>query len=68
MLKSDAITLHLKHRERFPVFVWQEGDDLVTKDATQEYLHLVKCTGGRIQEWKIICNEERNDETDCTMG
>lgn len=31
MTKSEAITEHLKHWDRFPVFVWQEGDDLVTE-------------------------------------
>ena len=31
MLKSDAITLHTKHWHKFPVFVWQEGEDLVTE-------------------------------------
>ena len=31
MTKSEAITEHLKHWDRFPVFVWREGDDLVTE-------------------------------------
>lgn len=31
MTKNEAITEHLKHGEKFPVFVWQEGDDLVTE-------------------------------------
>jgi hypothetical protein len=31
MNKNEAITLHLKNWERFPVFVWQEGDHLVTE-------------------------------------
>ena len=31
MRKSEAITLHLKHCEKFPVFVWTEGDELVTE-------------------------------------
>jgi len=31
MTKNEAITEHLKHWEKFPVFVWQEGDDLVTE-------------------------------------
>ena len=31
MTKSEAITLHLKNWDRFPVFVWSEGDDLVTQ-------------------------------------
>ena len=31
MLKSEAITLHLQHWEKFPVFVWREGDELVTQ-------------------------------------
>lgn len=31
MLKSDAITLHLKYWGKFPVFVWEEGDKLVTE-------------------------------------
>jgi len=31
MTKNEAITEHLKHWEKFPVFVWQEGDNLVTE-------------------------------------
>ena len=31
MTKDKAITLHLKHWEKFPVFVWMEGDDYVTE-------------------------------------
>ena len=31
MTKNEAITEHLKHWEKFPVFVWQEGGDLVTE-------------------------------------
>ena len=31
MKKSEAITLHLKHWERFPVFVWEEDGELVTE-------------------------------------
>lgn len=33
MKKSEAITLHVKpgNWEKFPVFVWQENDDLVTE-------------------------------------
>jgi len=31
MLKSAAITLHLNHWEKFPVFVWDEGGELVTE-------------------------------------
>jgi hypothetical protein len=31
MKKSEAITLHLKHWEKFPVFVWEEDDELVTQ-------------------------------------
>ena len=31
MKKSEAITEHLKHWDKFPVFVWQEGADLVTE-------------------------------------
>ena len=31
MTKDEAITLHLKHWERFPVFVWMEGGDYVTE-------------------------------------
>ena len=31
MRKSDAITEHLKHWDKFPVFVWAEGDNLVTE-------------------------------------
>jgi len=31
MKKNDAITEHLKHWERFPVFVWMEGDSYVTE-------------------------------------
>lgn len=31
MTKSEAITEHLKHWSKFPVFVWQEGDELVTE-------------------------------------
>lgn len=32
MLKSDAITLHNRpeNRNKFPVFVWEEGEELVT--------------------------------------
>jgi hypothetical protein len=31
MLKSEAITLHLKHWEKFPVFVWEELGEYVTE-------------------------------------
>ena len=31
MKKSEAITLHLKHWERFPVMVWDEAGELVTQ-------------------------------------
>jgi len=31
MTKNEAITEHLKHWEKFPVFVWKEGNDLVTE-------------------------------------
>jgi hypothetical protein len=31
MTKDEAITLHLKHWEKFPVFVWVEGDEYVTE-------------------------------------
>lgn len=33
MLKTDAISIHVKKQNwnRFPVFVWQENDDFVTK-------------------------------------
>jgi len=31
MLKSDAITLHTKHWEKFPVFVWDEQGEFVTE-------------------------------------
>lgn len=31
MLKSEAITLHTKQWDKFAVFVWQEGNDLVTQ-------------------------------------
>lgn len=31
MKKHEAITLHLKHWEKFPVFVWQEGQEYVTE-------------------------------------
>jgi len=30
MLKSEAITLHTKHWEKFPVFVWDERGEFVT--------------------------------------
>lgn len=29
--KDKAITMHLKHWDKFPIFYWQEGDDLVTQ-------------------------------------
>jgi len=28
---SDAITMHTKHFDKFAVFVWQEGNTLVTQ-------------------------------------
>jgi hypothetical protein len=31
MKKTEAITLHLKHWNKFPVFVWQEDDQFVTE-------------------------------------
>jgi len=31
MKKSEAITLHTKQWDKLPVFVWQEGDRLVTQ-------------------------------------
>jgi len=31
MTKNEAITLHLKHWEKFPVFVWMEGSEYVTE-------------------------------------
>lgn len=31
MTKDEAITLHLQHWEKFPVFVWMEGPDYVTE-------------------------------------
>jgi hypothetical protein len=31
MTKDQAITLHLQHWQKFPVFVWQEGDYFVTE-------------------------------------
>ena len=31
MLKTDAISLHLKHWEKFPVFVWEEIGEFVTE-------------------------------------
>ena len=31
MTKNEAITEHLKHWDRFPVFVWQEGFEYVTE-------------------------------------
>jgi hypothetical protein len=31
MTKDEAITEHLKHWDKFPVFVWQEGSELVTE-------------------------------------
>ncbi len=30
MLKSEAITMHTKHWEKFPVFVWDENGEFVT--------------------------------------
>ena len=34
-----------------------DGDSAEAENAAQEYLHLVKITGWKIQEWKIICND-----------
>ena len=31
MKKSEAIKLHKKQWDKLPVFVWQEGDQLVTQ-------------------------------------
>ena len=31
MTKNDAITEHLKYWDKFPVFVWKEGIELVTE-------------------------------------
>ena len=31
MTKNEAIAFHLKHWGKFPVFVWVEGDELVTQ-------------------------------------
>ena len=35
-----------------------DGDPIDAENAAREYLHLVKCTGYKIQEWKIFCNVE----------
>ena len=40
MKKSEAITEHFKHSDRFPVLVWQEGDEYVT----QVDGHIVRAT------------------------
>jgi hypothetical protein len=31
MTKDEAITLHIKYWEKFPVFVWVEGNDYITE-------------------------------------
>lgn len=37
MLKSEAITLHTKHWEKFPVFVWHEEGFFVTQADGQVF-------------------------------
>lgn len=31
MTKDEAITMHKEHWDKFPVFVWEEGRELVTE-------------------------------------
>jgi hypothetical protein len=37
MTKDEAITEHLKHWQKFPVFVWQEGGEYVTQVDGKRY-------------------------------